>query len=567
MDNFRAVRLYCDTLLDVDIDEIDGYRIRRALGAGSVGTAWLARDLTSGRFVVIKRVPVSVVPAPEVLRRDLALARGLDHPHVVRVIEVRQVSREWLVVSDYAPAGSLTDLLNRRGPLSTGELVTLLTPIAQALAAAEKTALTHDHLGTGDIVLTADGRPLLSDLGLRSTTEDTDHALDCAALYAVGQASGADPSVFPESLFTSDLHALPSRLLSISTPAPIALAFARGATTTGAGRVVQAESGGRLPRALDASAGFFLPPANGRPSRSTERRSGSIEGRKGRLGRAHLEEMAQRLTGPAMSKVVPQTRVLGLVTALVIAVGTAGGLTITAVRDKSIATDPRGSATTPSASLGSIAPQRPTANSADPRGGTSANPTADSRAERADPSANPSADASAGPSGDPFVEPSTDPTADPTSGQTADPTVHPTTAPTVGPTARPAGARTAREWAGVLGGLDRVRAEAFARVDVGLLDSVYRRGTAPWRTDREVLAAYRQQATRVEGLRIAVQQIAVVRTGRGVVVLRVVDRFAGGTAIDAYGRRTELPSGPVTARRITLTGSGNDWRISAIVRA
>jgi serine/threonine protein kinase len=582
VDNFHAVRRYCDTLLDVDIDEIEGYRIRRALGAGSVGGVWMARDLTSGRFVVIKRVPVSVVPAPEVLRRDLALARGLDHPHVVGVIEVRQMSREWLVVSEHAPAGSLADLLNRRGPLSIGELVTLLTPITQALAAAQRTALAHDHLGTGDIVFTADGRPLVSDLGLRSTTQDTDHAGDPAALFAVARAAGADQSVFPESLFTSELPTLPSRLLSIATPAPIALAFARRATTTGAHNGVQQESGGRVPVSLDesaASAGFFASRDVARRGRATEEQTGPVESRmgpvnerrgpqngrrgpvesrrgrvngprgrvnerrssvnerRGRFGREHLAEMAERVAGSALSKTGRPARLAGLVTVLAIAVGMAGALTINAVRAESTAAD--SPASRPAASAGSIAPERPTADPADPTGN----------------SADPSVDTTTDPSADPSVDPSADSSTGPTGG------------PTTRPTADAGGGRSVGEWARVLRGLDRVRAEAFARLDSRLLDAVYRRGTSPWRADRDVLTAYRHQATRIEGLRIVVQQVNVVRAGRGVVVLRVVDRFAGGTAVDPYGRRTQLPVGPLTARRITLTGSGNDWRISAIVRA
>ena len=565
----------------MDIDEIDGYRIRRALGAGSVGTAWLARDLTSGRFVVIKRVPVSVVPAPEVLRRDLALARGLDHPHVVRVVEVRQVSREWLVVSDYAPAGSLTDLLNRRGPLSTGELVTLLTPIAQALAAAQRTALAHDHLGTGDIVFTADGCPLLSDLGLRSTTEDADHVADPAALFAIAQAAGADPSAFPESLFTSELRTLPSRLLSISTPAPIALAFARGATTTRTHRGVQPVPGGRVPPALDESAvsvGFFAPPDVGRRGRTTDERNategrrGPIEERRARIGRERLAELAERVGGSALSKLGRQARLLGLVTALAIGVGTAGALTISAVSAKSTATGPLGSVSTPSASSGPTAPERPTAEPADPDADSSTHPPVD-------PTATPSADSSAESSADPDADssgqrsfvptggPSGGASADPSAGRSASPSAGPTAEPSGGPAGDAVGGRSSGEWGGVLGRLDRVRAEAFLRLDVGLLDLVYRRGTVPWRADRGVLAAYRQLATRVEGLRIVVHEVGVIRAGRGVVVLRVVDRFAGGTVVDADGSRTQLPGGPVTARRITLTGSGNDWRISAIVGA
>src|SRR6266508_1414810 len=89
-------------------DDIEGYGLRRALGAGSVGSVWLARDLSSGRPVAIER-------------------------------------------------------LERRGPLRTGELVTLLGPVAEALAAAHRTGLTHGHLGGGDILLTADGRPMLAD--------------------------------------------------------------------------------------------------------------------------------------------------------------------------------------------------------------------------------------------------------------------------------------------------------------------------------------------------------------------------------------------------------------------
>jgi serine/threonine protein kinase len=490
VDNFRAVRRYCDTLLDVDIDEIDGYRIRRALGAGSVGTAWLARDLATGRSVVIKRVPASAVPAPEVLRRDLALARGLDHPHVVGLIEVRQVSREWLLVSDFAPAGSLTDLLNRRGPLSTGELVTLLTPIALALTAAHRIALTHNHLGTGDIVFTADGHPLLSDLGLRSTTPDTNHPPDQTALAAVAHESGADPTLFPDTLFTTDLRSLPNRLLAISKPAPIGLAFGRdhNAVTF-------------TPISAPNSASTVNSDLNTRP---TTRITGST--------RPVIEAGA--------GSAPPVRRLIGLIAALVIAAGIAAGLAIT--HDDATAAG-RSPFAVPGASSASTAlPERPTTNP--------------------------------------------DPIPDPTANPSADPTTEPSAGPTRA-TGLPLGGRSAGEWAAVLGRLDAIRALAFGRLDVGLLDSFYRRGTAPWRSDRALMDSYRSCGVRIEGLRMEVRSVAVARAGRSVVVLRVVDRFAGGTAVDASGQHTVLPHGPFTARLITLDAEGGALRISAVVRA
>ncbi|HEY0691855.1 MAG TPA: protein kinase, partial [Kribbella sp.] len=115
------------------LEDIGGYSLRRGLGSGSVGAVWLVRDLGSGRHAVLKRLPASSVPAAGEFRRDLALAQGVDHPHLARLLEVRQTEREWLMFSQYAAAGTLTGLLQRRGPLSLGELVTLISPLAQAL--------------------------------------------------------------------------------------------------------------------------------------------------------------------------------------------------------------------------------------------------------------------------------------------------------------------------------------------------------------------------------------------------------------------------------------------------
>jgi hypothetical protein len=124
-----------------------------------------------------------------------------------------------------------------------------------------------------------------------------------------------------------------------------------------------------------------------------------------------------------------------------------------------------------------------------------------------------------------------------------------------------------RAWTATLTALDGLRAKAFARLDAALLDAVYRSGSAPWRSDRALLASYRQRDIRVDGLRIEIQRVQVERPGRDTVVLRVVDRFAGATAIDSAGRRTALPAGQPTTRLITLIGSGEHWQISGIVQA
>lgn len=199
---------------------MEDFSVRRTLGAGSIGMVQVVRDHATGRFVVAKRIPAERVPSEHAFRQRLALAAGLSHPHVARQLDVRRTGHEWLVLTEFYPAGSLADLLARRGRLTVAELVTLLVPIAQALAAAHQAGLHHGHLGAGDILLTADGRPILTDLGLHFG----EGSADLKALRDLALLAGGSPTTFTPELF-ADAHNLPGRLLSLAEPAPIDLGF------------------------------------------------------------------------------------------------------------------------------------------------------------------------------------------------------------------------------------------------------------------------------------------------------------------------------------------------------
>ena len=65
---------------------------------------------------------------------------------LARLLDVRRTDREWLLISQHVAAGTLTRLLERREPLSLGELVTLISPLAQALAILHRAGLTHGNV-------------------------------------------------------------------------------------------------------------------------------------------------------------------------------------------------------------------------------------------------------------------------------------------------------------------------------------------------------------------------------------------------------------------------------------
>ncbi|MDQ0756763.1 serine/threonine-protein kinase [Arthrobacter sp. B3I4] len=176
--------------------QVDGYDVGRLLGRGSSAAVWLATDRRTLRQVALKYFTVDepdVVPpsswgGEEAVRREVRILSALDHEHLVKahaVVRARQATsdgeaRDGLaLVLDYAAGGSLAGLVAVRGRLSPGEVVTVLTPIAQVLAYLHGQGFTHGDVAPGNVVFTAQGKPLLTDLGVGRMLADPQDPL-CA---------------------------------------------------------------------------------------------------------------------------------------------------------------------------------------------------------------------------------------------------------------------------------------------------------------------------------------------------------------------------------------------------
>lgn len=174
---------------------LPGYDVEVMLGFGATGEVWRARQLATGETVALKRLRPGAGPAAvEALRREAAVLRSLDTPYVVGLRDVVGTGSEAVLVLDHAAGGSLAALLSRRGHLSPAEVVTVAAPLAEALAAAHARGLVHGDVSPSNVLFTAEGMPLLTDLGLAGRLgEQPDRLAGTAEYVDPGVVAGRAP--------------------------------------------------------------------------------------------------------------------------------------------------------------------------------------------------------------------------------------------------------------------------------------------------------------------------------------------------------------------------------------
>jgi len=136
-----------------------------------LSTVYRARHVATGDDVALKVLPREVAAddtARQRFIREARFARSLVHPAMVRVREVGETNQGLYIAMDYVAGRDLGRLLARHGPLPPLRVVSMLTPVAEALDAAHAAGIIHRDVKPSNILMAsadANGSCLLSDFG------------------------------------------------------------------------------------------------------------------------------------------------------------------------------------------------------------------------------------------------------------------------------------------------------------------------------------------------------------------------------------------------------------------
>ena len=156
-----------DPLALLKIAVADRYAIERELGRGGMATVYLAQDLKHRRVVAVKllRSELAGPIGPERFLREIEIAAGLSHPHILPLFDSGSSNGLLYYVMPYIEGESLRQRLDRERQLPIDDALRITREVGEALGYAHGLGFVHRDIKPANILL-SHNHAVVADFGI-----------------------------------------------------------------------------------------------------------------------------------------------------------------------------------------------------------------------------------------------------------------------------------------------------------------------------------------------------------------------------------------------------------------
>ncbi|HJY65508.1 MAG TPA: serine/threonine-protein kinase, partial [Streptosporangiaceae bacterium] len=175
-----------------DPQRVGPYVLLGRLGSGGMGRVYLARS-PGGRQVAVKVIRPQLAEDDSFrarFAREVSAARKVGGLFTAQVVDADLDSPVPWLVTAYVPGASLTEAVERQGPLPATTVLALAAGLAEGLSAIHAAGVIHRDLKPSNVLLALDG-PRIIDFGISS-------AAGAPSLTGTGLMIGSPGFMSPE---------------------------------------------------------------------------------------------------------------------------------------------------------------------------------------------------------------------------------------------------------------------------------------------------------------------------------------------------------------------------------
>ena len=143
------------------------YAIEKELGRGGMGRVWLVKSNSTGRRFAVKQALIRDEKHRKAFLTELQTWIDLpEHPNIVPCRFFRTVGDEIVIFADYVEGGSLADWIAKGKLTGLEQILDVAIQFAWGLHAIHERGLIHQDVKPGNVLMTLEGVPMVTDFGL-----------------------------------------------------------------------------------------------------------------------------------------------------------------------------------------------------------------------------------------------------------------------------------------------------------------------------------------------------------------------------------------------------------------